>query len=182
MALSPSSSSYPVSDHVEGRNEELVANESERVEHVEDAEGVQEDGAPLPLLLREQVRGEEGVVPAPVAVGGNLNAEKEDGEREGGMNDGDGEREGIREEGGVKPCRQPTVPSSETLAVSTISFGQRRCCHWEVVKRKSFRILTYSVINQRAVHNISSSIWSRRLNSDEEAVDSASGLIPPLPS
>ena len=65
---------YPVSDDVEGRNKELVANEGERVEHVEDAEGVQNDGAALPLLLREEVRWEEGVVAASVAVGGKLNA------------------------------------------------------------------------------------------------------------
>ena len=74
LSLSLSRSSYPVSDDVEGRNKELVANEGERVEHVEDAEGVQDDGAALPLLLREEVRWEEGVVAASVAVGGKLNA------------------------------------------------------------------------------------------------------------
>ena len=75
LSLPPlSRSSYPVSDDVEGRNKELVANEGERVEHVEDAEGVQDDGAALPLLLREEVRWEEGVVAASVAVGGKLNA------------------------------------------------------------------------------------------------------------
>ena len=77
--ISLSSPSYPVRDDVEGRNEELVADEGEGVEHVEDADGVQHDGAVLPLLLREQVRREEGVVPAAVALGGKLDAEKEGG-------------------------------------------------------------------------------------------------------
>ena len=76
-----SSPSYPVRDDVEGRNEELVADEGEGVEHVEDADGVQHDGAVLPLLLREQVRREEGVVPAAVSLGGKLDAaEKEERE------------------------------------------------------------------------------------------------------
>ena len=74
---------YPVSDDVEGRNEELVADEGERVEHVEDAEGVQDDGALLPLLFGEQVRGEERVVPASVAVGSKLDAERKEGRSEG---------------------------------------------------------------------------------------------------
>ena len=118
LSLSPpplSRSSYPVSDDVEGRNKELVANEGERVEHVEDAKGVQDDSAALPLLLREQVRGEEGVVAASVAVGGKLNAER----REGRMSDGERDKEG----------RSRAGRASETLAVSTISSGQRRCCH-----------------------------------------------------
>ena len=71
--------SYPVRDDVEGRNEELVADEGEGVEHVEDADGVQHDGAVLPLLLREQVRREEGVVPAAVALGGKLDAAEKEG-------------------------------------------------------------------------------------------------------
>ena len=76
-----SSPSYPVRDDIEGRNEELVADEGEGVEHVEDADGVQHDGAVLPLLLREQVRREEGVVPAAVSLGGKLDAaEKEERE------------------------------------------------------------------------------------------------------
>ena len=74
-----SSPSYPVRDDVEGRNEELVADEGEGVEHVEDADGVQHNGAVLPLLLREQVRREEGVVPAAVALGGKLDAAEKEG-------------------------------------------------------------------------------------------------------
>ena len=76
---------------------------------------MQDDSAALPLLLREQVRGEEGVVAASVAVGGKLNAER----REGRMSDGERDKEG----------RSRAGRASETLAVSTISSGQRRCCH-----------------------------------------------------
>ena len=71
----------PFNDDVEGGHEVVVADEGEGVEHVEDADGVQHDGAVLPLLLREQVRREEGVVPAAVSLGGKLDAaEKEERE------------------------------------------------------------------------------------------------------
>ena len=53
---------HPLSDDVKGWDEELVTDERERVEHVDDADDVEDDGAAAQLLVREQVGREEGIV------------------------------------------------------------------------------------------------------------------------
>ena len=53
---------HPLGDDVKGRDEELVTDERERVEHVDDADDVKNDGALAQLVLREQVRREQSVV------------------------------------------------------------------------------------------------------------------------
>ena len=53
---------YRICDDVQGWDEELVTDEGEGVEHVDDADDVEDDGAVLQLLLRKQVGWKERVV------------------------------------------------------------------------------------------------------------------------
>ena len=56
---------YLFSDDIQGGDEELVADEREGVEHVDDADDVEGDGALFQLGLREQIGREQRVVSRP---------------------------------------------------------------------------------------------------------------------